>query len=81
MLQSQPSQQILRHRENVSQHVDLKLIKGFVDICLEQRLKQVQSIFNFQLRFRIDNVSFLVGVGNRRTVGRSMSETESLGRR
>lgn len=38
MLESHPAEQVLGYRENVPQHIDLKLIKGLIDIGLEQSL-------------------------------------------
>lgn len=68
MRQSNPAYEILRHSENVSQHVDFEFIKGLVDSRFEQRLQLMQTIFNFQLRFRVHHVAFFVCVRDGRAV-------------
>lgn len=49
MSQAHPGRQIVRHREDISQRVNLKLIKGLVDGSLEQSLQRMQSILNLLL--------------------------------
>lgn len=46
MGQAHPRRQIVRHREDISQRVNLKLIKSLVDGSLEQSLQCMQSILN-----------------------------------
>ena len=60
--------QILRHSENVPEHVDFEFIKGLVDSRLEQRLQLMQPILNLQFRLWVDHVAVLVGIRDRRTV-------------
>ena len=68
MRQSNPAYEILRHSENVSQHVNFELIKGLVDGRFEQRLQLMQTIFNLQSRLRVHHVAVFVCVGDGRAV-------------
>lgn len=62
MPQPYPTNQILRHSQDISQHVDLELIKRLVDSGLEQRLQLVQAILDLKSRLRIFDVAVRVGV-------------------
>ena len=66
--QSNPTNQILRYGENVSQHVDFKFIICLVDSRFEQCLQLMQAIFDFQFRLWIDHIPVFVGVRDGRTI-------------
>lgn len=68
MFELHPRKQILGDGEDVSQHVDLEFIKRFVDIGFKKSLQLVQSILDLKFRFRVDDVSILVGLMNDRPV-------------
>jgi hypothetical protein len=46
MRQSDRSQHLCRHGQDIPQHVDLQLVKSLVDRGLEQRLQLVQAILD-----------------------------------
>lgn len=79
MFKPHPEEQILRHGENIPQHVNLKLVERLIDICFEQCLQLMQPILNFQLRLRINDVAILVRIRNRGAVTR-MTEPQALRR-
>jgi hypothetical protein len=62
MRQPDRSQQLCRHGQDISQHVDLEFVKGLVDRRLQQRFQLVQAILDLESRFGILDVSVLVGV-------------------
>lgn len=59
MSQAHPGRQIVRHRKDIPQCVNLEFVKRLVDGSLEQRLQRMQSILNFLL---LGLVRFLVSV-------------------
>lgn len=68
MFELHPREQVLGDGEDVSQHVDLKLIKCLVDIGFKKRLQLVQPILDLKFGFRVEDVSILVGLMNDRPV-------------
>lgn len=68
MIQSQPIHQILRHGEDIPQHVNLEFIKGFIDRCLEQGLELMQAILNLKFGFWVLNIAICVCIGYCRRV-------------
>jgi len=80
MLEPHPGEQVLGHGENIPQHVDLKLVKGLVDIGFQERLQLVQTILKLKLGFRVKNIAIFVSFGDGRTVA-GVREAQALGRR
>lgn len=68
MLQPHPREQVLRHSEDIPQHVDLKFVKRLIHIGLEQRLQLVQPVLNLKLRLGVNHIAIFVGFGDRGTV-------------
>ena len=57
---------LLWHSQDIPQDVDLKLIKRLIDRRLQQCLKLLQPILDFQPRLGVLDISVLVCVRNRR---------------
>lgn len=69
---------IIRHRENIPQNINLEFIKRPIDRGLKQRFQLMQPVFYFQSRLRVLDVSVRVSVWYRRRV--VMAESEACGR-
>ena len=53
MAEAHPVDQFCRYRQNVPEHIDLKLVKILIDRRVQQGFKFVKAFFNLLLRFRI----------------------------
>lgn len=68
MRQSDPPRQIIRHSQNITQRINLKLIKRLIHRSLEQSFQLVHAVLNLVPGLGVLDLAIAVRVRNRQRV-------------
>ncbi len=66
MPQPHPPGQLIRHRQNIPQRINLKLVKRLIHRRLQQRLELMHAILNLGRRIGVLDIAVAVGIRDRK---------------